>query len=391
MIAVIIRRKMTATYSRILKLPRTSFFLLGPRGTGKTTWVRQVLPRAKVFDLLDESLYQSYLADPALFSRELNAIRRGSWVVVDEVQRLPALLNEVHRAIEAGGLRFVLTASSARKLRQGGVNLLAGRALRRLMFPLTPEELGRDFDLERALSIGTLPLVWTHPSPEEALGAYTQLYLKEEIQAEAIVRNLAGFARFLPIAALFHGQVLNVSNVARDAAVSRTTVNGYLEVLEDTLLAYRVPAFEGRLRVRERKHPKLYWIDPGIVRSLKNARGPVTQEEMGPLLEGYVLMLLKAHRSARGLVDEISYWAPAEARSTEVDFLLVEGKRKTALEVKASTKLREEHFRGLRAIQGLPGLDRRILVYLGGTSQRTGDGIEVWPMERLWRSLAKRA
>ena len=311
-------------------------------------------------------------------------------MVVDEVQRLPALLNEVHRAIVSRELRFVLTGSSARKLRRGGTNLLGGRALRRLMFPLTPAELGQDFDMERALSIGTLPLVWVHPSPEEALAAYTQLYLKEEIQAEAIVRNLAGFARFLPIAALFHGQVLNVSNVSRDAAVSRTTVDGYLEVLEDTLLAYRLPAYEGRLRVRERKHPKLYWIDPGLVRSLKRARGPVMAEEKGPLLEGYVLMTLKAHGSVKGLPPDIYYWSPAEARLTEVDFLLVRGETKIALEVKASVKLREEHFRGLRAIHGLPGLKRRLLVYLGGASQKTGDGIEVWPVDKLWKTLAAR-
>jgi uncharacterized protein len=377
-------------YTRLLKLPKSSFFLLGPRGTGKTTWVRHLLPRARVFDLLDESLFQSYLADPSLFSRELNTIRRGSWVVVDEVQRLPALLNEVHRAIVSKGLRFVLTGSSARKLRRGGTNLLGGRALRRLMFPLTPAELGQDFDLERALSVGTLPLVWVHPSPEEALGAYTQLYLKEEIQAEAIVRNLAGFARFLPIAALFHGQVLNASNVARDAAISRPTVDGYLGILEDTLLAYRLPAFEGRLRVRERRHPKLYWIDPGLVRSLKHARGPVTSEERGPLLEGYVLMALKAHGSVRGLPPDIYYWSPAEARLTEVDFLVVRGETKIALEVKASVKLREEHFRGLRAIRDLTGLKRRILVYLGGASQKTSDGIEVWPIDRFWRALAAR-
>jgi len=219
----------TTIYHRLLQPPRQSFFLFGMRGVGKSTWARQLFPQAPRFDLLDEGLFQSYLRDPSLFGRELQRLSRGQWVLVDEVQRLPWLLNEVHRFIEERGLRFALLGSSARKLKQAGTNLLAGRALRRVMFPFLPQELGADFDLADVLRFGSLPIIWQAGNKAEALEAYVQLYLKEEIQAEAIVRNLPGFARFLPIAALFHGQVLNVAGLARDAGGGGEEPNQHVE------------------------------------------------------------------------------------------------------------------------------------------------------------------
>lgn len=206
---------------------------------------------APVIDLLDERRYHDLLVDPGLFAAELWNRPRGSWIVVDAIQRVPALLNEVHRLIEEKGLRFALLGSSARKLKTAGTNLLAGRALRKNMFPLTPWELGTDFDLEKTLRFGSLPLVVRATDPQAVLESYTQLYLREEIRAEALVRHLPGFARFLPIAGLFHAQVINVSGLARDSGVARTTVNGYLEILEDTLLTFRLPAYAAKLRVRE--------------------------------------------------------------------------------------------------------------------------------------------
>ena len=194
-------------------------------------------------------------------------------MVVDEVQRLPSLLNEVHRLIETRRLRFVLLGSSARKLKAAGVNLLAGRALRKTMFPLTAAELGPAFDLDRVLRHGSIPLVWTSDAPRDVLEAYAQLYLREEIRAEALVRNLPGFVRFLPVAALFNGQVINVAGIARETGVARTTVHGYLDILEDTLLVFRLPAYESRPRVRERRLPKLYWVDPGRAESFPNNPG----------------------------------------------------------------------------------------------------------------------
>ena len=187
----------TPSHPRLLAAPKGSFFLFGPRGSGKSTWIRNAFPRAHRVDLLDEALYQSYLADIGAFAAELRGLPPGSVVVVDEVQRLPALLNEVHRHIEDRRLRFVFCGSSARKLKTAGTNRLAGRAVRRHLHPFLPEELGEHFDLDEALRYGTLPVIWTAPDRGEALTAYAQLYLKEEIQAEALVRNLPGFARFL--------------------------------------------------------------------------------------------------------------------------------------------------------------------------------------------------
>jgi uncharacterized protein len=372
---------------RLYRPPAGSFFLFGLRGVGKSTWVREQLPDAHRFDLLDESLFQSLLTDPGQFAGELRRLEKGSWVVVDEVQRLPNLLNEVHRFIEDRGLRFALLGSSARKLRAASVNLLAGRALWREMFPLTPEELGEDFDLDRILEVGALPLVLDSESPGETLRAYVQLYLREEIKGEALVRNLPGFARFLPVAALFHGQLVNVAGLARDAGVARTTVEGYLEVLEDTLLACRLPAFEARLRARERKHPKLYWVDPGVVRAAKGVHGSVAPEEVGPLFEGWVHTVLRTYMAERGLADEVAYWASAESKRHEVDFVLRRGSDLCALEVKAAQRLRPQDMAGLRAIEELSGLRRRILVHRGDRPTRTEDGIDAWPIATFLEAL----
>ena len=373
---------------RILKAPEQSFFLMGPRGSGKSTWLRATFPDAHVIDLLAEDTYQRLLASPGLFADELRALTSVRWVIVDEVQRLPGLLNEVHRFIEEKRLRFVLCGSSARKLKRADVNLLAGRALRRSMHPFVPEELGAHFDLHETLRFGLLPIVWDSTAKSETLAAYAQLYLKEEIQAEALVRNLPGFARFLPLAALFHGQTVNVTNIAREAGVARTTVAGYLDILEETLLCFRLPAYEAKLRVRERKLPKWYWCDPGIVRAMKRATGGVAPEERGALFEGMVAQLLRAYKDYRGLCDDMYYWAPSGRSETEVDFLLVQGAELVAVEVKSGNTFAEGWCKGLRAIAQLEGLRRRIIVYPRGPVLRTKDGIEVIPFQHFADQLA---
>lgn len=374
---------------RRLSAPKGSFFLLGARGTGKSTWLRETFPRARRFDLLDQALYQSYLADAGLFGAELRALPRGTTVIVDEVQRLPALLNEVHRFMEERHMRFVLCGSSARKLKRDGTNLLAGRAVQRFMHSLLPEEMGTEFELEAVLRWGSLPVIWRAPDRSEALTAYTQMYLREEVQAEALVRNLGGFARFLPIAALCHAQVLNAAGLARDAGVARNTVLGYLEVLQDTLLAFLLPAYEARLRVRERKHPKLYWADAGLPRALKKQLGPPSAEERGALFEGFIATLLRAYRDYTGLFDEWAYWAPGKGSSVEVDFLLTKGRRTVAIEAKSGSRLPGSAFSGLRAIGELPGLQRRIVVYTGSRKLATDEGIEVWPLSVFLEALAR--
>ncbi|MBM4047441.1 MAG: ATP-binding protein [Planctomycetes bacterium] len=337
---------------------------------------------------MSEETYQRLLAQPGLFAGQMRAISPGSWVIVDEIQRLPSLLNEVHRFVEERRLRFVLCSSSARKLRRAGVNLLAGRALRRFMHPFTPEELGDRFSLAEALSLGLLPVVWAAAEREETLTAYTQLYLKEEIQGEALVRNLPGFARFLPLAALFHGQTVNVTNIAREAGVSRATVAGYLDILEDTLLCFRLSAYQAKLRVRERRLPKLFWCDPGLVRAMKRSTGAVQPEEQGALFEGLVAQLTRAYRDYRNLCDEFYYWAPAESAGTEVDFLLAKGSDFAAVEAKSGTNFAPTWCRGLRAISDLKGLRRRVVVYPSGPALKTEDGIDVLPFEDFAKLLA---
>lgn len=380
-----------APYDRILRVPAgRSFFLFGMRGAGKSTWAKRALPTARRIDLLDEGLFQSYLREPALFANELRTIPRGTTVVVDEIQRLPALLNEVHRFIEDHGMRFVLLGSSARKLKQAGTNLLAGRALQRQMFPLLPQELGHDFDLADVLRFGSLPVIWAAPDRREALESYVQMYLKEEIQAESLVRNLPGFARFLPVAAVFHGQVLSVAGLARDAGVARTTVDGYLGILADTHLAWLLPAFEARLRVKERRHPKLYWTDSGVVRGVRREFHPPSSAERGPLFEGWIGQLLRGYgEPASGTghpFDGLWYWAPSEGQ-IEVDFLIKAGRSFVAVEAKAKTALSSKDFAGLRAIHELTGIKRRVVVYLGDRPQRTEDGIDVLPVREFLAAL----
>jgi predicted AAA+ superfamily ATPase len=379
------RGKMTTMMSkyidRLLKTPAQSFFLFGPRGTGKTTWVNHQFPDAYRINLLNESLYQSYLADISQFANELRALKPGSWVFVDEIQRLPNLLNETHRFIEEKNLHFILTGSSARKLKKAGVNLLGGRALFKRMYPFLPGELGPAFILDKMLTYGSIPLVWEAADKKETLRAYIEMYLKEEIKAEALVRNLPGFVRFLPIAALLHGQTLNVSGAARNAGISRTTLAGYIEILEDTLMVFRLPAYESKLRLREKKHPKLYWIDPGLVRAVNNRFGDVYPEEKGALFEGFIATLLKAYRDYDDLFDEFYYWSPASSHKTEVDFLLKRENSFIAVEVKTSPRITGDHLKGLRAIAELKGVKRRIMIYPGEKKMLTEDHIDIWPFD----------
>ncbi|MCK4305418.1 MAG: ATP-binding protein [Candidatus Eisenbacteria sp.] len=380
---------MVKRYERRLQAPSTSFFLFGMRGVGKTTWAYEHFAEARRIDLLREDLYQAHLVDPRLFRRQLADLKSNDWVVVDEIQRLPALLNEIHGLIQERGLRFVLLGSSARKLRRAGVNLLGGRALQRTLSPFLPSETRHDYSLGDVLRFGSLPLIWNAPSKRDQLEAYVQLYLKEEIQAEAIVRNLAGFARFLSVASLFHGQILNVEGLARDSGVARTTVQGYLDILEDTLLAFRLRAFEGKLRVKERRHPKLYWLDSGVVRAARKQFHPPSPEERGSLFEGLIAQLLRAECALEPrLYDELYYWAVGKT-ALEVDFLLQRGDSFVAIEAKASERLASTALSGLKAIAELPNVERRILVYCGEHRYHHESGVEVLPFEDFLGELER--
>lgn len=376
-------------YPRLFKLPQSSFFLLGVRGAGKSTLVRQSLKGVKTINLLDEALYQLYLSKPAAFAEDLSLVKTGAWVVVDEIQRLPQLLNEVHRFIEEKKIKFALLGSSARKLRRAGVNLLGGRALEKWLHPFLAEELGADFSLEAVLRHGSIPLIQSSVNPAEQLSSYLQLYLKEEIQAEAIVRNLPGFARFLPVAALFHAQVINVEAIGRDCGVARSTVEGYLGILEDTLIAFQIPAYEKKLRVRQRMHPKLYWCDSGLVRAAKKQLEGLAIEEKGSLFEGFIAQTLKAYRELGRLeCDQISYWSAGKG-SVEVDFVIQRGKERIAIEAKSGTEADKKWFAGLEALEGSMKLNRSILVYAGKRKYKHASGVEVLPLEDFMQQIGQ--
>ena len=374
-------------YPRLFQPPKTSFFLLGMRGVGKSTLVKGHFKNAKIINLLDESLYQLYLSKSHAFAEDLSEVKTGDWVIVDEVQRLPQLLNEVHRFIEEKKIKFALLGSSARKLRRAGVNLLGGRALQKFLHPFLPEELGNDFSMDAVLRNGSVPLIWTSEDPKEQLSAYLQLYLKEEIQAEAIVRNLPGFARFLPVAALFHAQAINVEAMGRDCGVARSTVEGYLQILEDTLIAFQVPAYENKLRVRQRAHPKLYWTDSGVLRAAKRQLEGLAVEEKGALFEGFVAQVLKAYRELGKLdCDRVSYWS-AGKNSIEVDFVLERGKEIIGIEAKSGTEPDKKWFAGLSALKDTGKLKRSIVVYPGKRKYKNSSGAEVLPLHDFIREL----
>src|SRR3989338_2091103 len=282
-------------FKRRLNAPRTTFFLLGPRGTGKSTWLVQQFPGAHRIDLLRSSEYLRLKSKPSLLRAEVLALPKGTWILIDEVQKLPILLDEVHALIfdTDQAYQFAISGSSARKLKKEHANLLAGRALTKQFFPLSCLEIGTGFNIADALAFGTLPAVWKLSEASdraEFLDAYVDTYLKEEIQQEALVRGLDSFYRFLDVAAVCNAQVLNMSNVARDVGVARSTVQGYFEILRDTLLGWYLPAFRPRAKVKELAHPKFYFFDCGVIRALRHeTRFKMDSATAGHLFETWIL------------------------------------------------------------------------------------------------------
>jgi predicted AAA+ superfamily ATPase len=377
-------------YARHLGLPKTSFFLFGPRATGKTTWLRQVLPAAHWIDLVTNEVYLRYLHDPGSFRREIEALPSGTWVVVDEVQKVPALLDEVHALIGAHGRRyqFALSGSSARKLRRLDANMLAGRVINRSFFPLTLAEAGVATPIEDVLGIGMLPGVRSEPEfAVDTLEAYAANYLQQEVQQEALTKDLAGFARFLRVAAILNGQAVNVSNVANEAQVNRSTVARYFEVLVDTLIGVWLPAWQPRLKVREVVHPKFYFFDPGVVRAVANRlRGSLRDSDKGALLETWVLHELRAHMQIAQCGGELSWYRTGAG--VEVDFIWTGADGSVGIEVKASERWRTEAGDPLRELLRRDAIRRAVVVYLGDRSL-VDDGVQVLPARTWATSLAE--
>lgn len=360
-------------------LKKKSFFLFGPRGTGKTTLIRHTLPEATIIDLLEIKTYRDYLKNPSLISEQ----KLQPIVVIDEVQKLPEILDEVHRLIELKGLTFLLTGSSARKLKRGGANLLAGRAWWADMFPLTSSEIP-DFDLLTYLNRGGLPAVYSSSDYIEELRAYTALYLKEEIRDESLTRNVAQFSEFLDLTALSNGEEINFQSMAGDCGVSPNSIKNYIQILEDTLVAFQLKAFTKTRKRKAISRSKIYFFDIGITNSLAN-RGEIKKgsELFGRAFEHFILMEVRAFLSYTRKNINMCYW-----RSTsqfEVDLIL---DRHWGIEIKGTTSTQDKHLKGIRALKEEGIIQNFAVVSQDRYERKTKDNITIFPwkkfLEKLW-------
>ncbi len=375
----------------MLSLPEPgteTFFLWGPRQAGKSTLLRQQYPDGVWVDLLKADEFRRYVARPELLRQELEAAGPdpSRQVVIDEVQKVPVLLDEVHWLIENRGLCFALCGSSARKVRRGGANLLGGRAVRYELRGLTAGEIGEDFDLDRALNHGCLPPMYESSRPRRLLDAYIADYLREEVAAEGLVRSLPAFSDFLDAAALSDGDPVNYANIARECGVSGPTAKAYFGILTDTLLARWLPRWRRRAKRRLAGAPKLYFEDVGVVNRLAR-RGELQRgsDAYGKAFENWVFHELSAFVAYRELDEQLTYWRLPSG--IEVDFVI--GDMRIAIEAKATARVTSSHLKGLRTLaEEHPGVGRRVVVCLEPRPRRTEDGIDIIGAtdfaERLW-------
>ena len=373
-------------YKRLFTPPKnSSFFLFGPRGVGKTHFIRSFYKKALFFDLLQSSLYQSFLASPERLSQQIPSDYTG-WVVIDEVQKVPALLDEVHRLIETRKLLFVLTGSSARKLKREQTNLLAGRALRCLMYPLSVEELKDDFDLKTSLELGHIPKVFSSENPKAFLKSYIEVYLKEEIQQEGLTRSLPAFSRFLESASFAQGSPLVMTNIARDCHVSAKVVENYFSILRDTLLSYELPIFSKRAKRALMNKRKFYFFDVGVFRAIR-PQGVLDSSSYlnGIALETLVLQEISAHNEIHQLGYEIFYWRTR--KHLEVDFILYGEKGFKAIEVKCRERINQKDFKGLLEFKkDYPESD--LLFLYTGPKDYSYQDIQILNVERFLKNLS---
>jgi predicted AAA+ superfamily ATPase len=360
-------------------LSKKSHFLLGPRQTGKTFLIHHTLKNVRVYDLLDSEVFLTLSRNPGHIFEELQPQDRI--VVIDEIQRLPELLNEVHRIIETRGIRFLLTGSSARKLRRGGINLLGGRARTKYLHPLTYKELNKHFDLFLAIERGMIPSIYFSDEPRADLQAYAGSYLQQEILAEGATRNIPAFSRFLRVAALCNATKVNFTNVANDAQVARTTVYEYFEILKDTLLLYELPAWRKSKKRKPLASSKYYFFDVGAVAVLQGRDFRAGTPEFGEAFETYLMHELKSF-SDYVSGEQLSHW-----RSTsgfEVDFIIGDH---TAIEVKAKKNISTNDTKSLRMLAEEGKLKRYICVSMESRRRKVGN-IDILPykefLDLLW-------
>jgi predicted AAA+ superfamily ATPase len=375
-------------FTRLIKKPTHSAFLMGPRGTGKSTWIRANFKDAVSYDLLNTEEALRFNRHPHSLYQETRNLAPGSWVIIDEVQKAPAVLDEVQRLIEEKRLKFLLSGSSARKLKRGAANLLAGRAVMKPFFPLVSSEVDFKIGLEGPpIEWGMLPMAFNLENPKDYLRTYATSYLQEEVKAEALTRNIGSFARFLEVAARQNAQVTNMTSIARDAQVARQTVEAYFEILVDTLIGSWLPSWKLKRATKQVRHPKFYFFDAGVCRALSGRLPyPPLEEETGFLLETLILNELRAYLSYSGLNYPVHYWSSYDG--VEVDFLVEDSRGYVALKVKSSASWRGAFQRGLsRLIEELGAQRVRAYGVFGGVRPQ-GDGtIPILPLGEFLRML----
>lgn len=371
---------------RFFRVPKGSLFLFGPRGTGKATFLDQAFPGGLRIDLLSPEEQRAYVARPERLEDTVRANPERSPVIIDEIQKAPALLDCVHRLIEANReLQFVLTGSSSRKLKRADVDLLGGRAIPTTMHPFMAAELGERFDLERSLRLGMLPLVLEAPEPERTLAGYVSLYLKEEVQSEGLVRSVGDFARFLETISFSHASLINAAEIARECEVNRKTVVGYIEILQDLLLGFRIPVFARRAKRNLIKHSKFYYFDAGVYRSVRPA-GPLDSpgEAEGGALEGLVAQHLRAWIDYRDGRDRLYFWRTKAG--LEVDFVVYGKDTFAAMEVKNSRRVHPRDTRSLHEFTSDYPEAQACLVYRGRERMEVR-GVTCIPCEHFLSAL----
>lgn len=372
--------------------PEESFFLWGPRQAGKSSLLRDTYPKARLIDLLLTEEYIRYLQRPGLLRDELRDAPRGTLTLIDEIQKVPALLDEIHWLIENRGLHFGLCGSSARKVRRGHANLLGGRAVRYELLGLVSTEIGAAFDPVRMANHGYLPRHYLATDPARRLRAYVDDYLKEEIASEGLIRNLPAFSAFLSLAALSDTELVNYTTIARECGVSANAVKEYFQIMVDTMMGRFLPAYTKRPKRRVIQGPKFYFGDVGVVNLLaRRGRLAPGSELFGKALENLVHHELSGYRAYRDADWDLSYWRLAGG--TEVDFIV--GNLELAIEVKSAERIGDHHLSGLRSLKAdHPGVGRRIVVCREPRRRVTADGIEILPLqgflERLWSDELRR-
>lgn len=374
-------------FERLINKPlgsRKSFFLFGPRGTGKTTWLKHNLPDALFINLLQSEFYNRLSANPG-YLREIIPPNYRDWIIIDEVQRIPAILNEVHDLIETYRLEFIMTGSSARTLRRKGVNLLAGRALTYHMHPLTVIEQGDVFNLPSSMQLGHLPARFSETSPDKYLKDYVQTYLREEVMQESLTRNIGHFSRFLEVASFSQGQTINISSVAREARIERPVAENYFSILEDLLIAIRLPVFSHKAKRRLISQKKFYFFDAGVYRAIRPT-GPLDSDaEMdGPALETLALQELRAINDYLECGYKIYFWRTRN--QLEIDFILYGPNGLLAIEIKRSRQVQYKETRALREFKkDYP--PATCYVFYGGSTPLYIDDITVLPIEYALKNL----